>query len=376
MKCPVCGTELPEDSIICTTCGNRIKSVSSASFVSSPSTPSQKKTRWPLYFLGAAILLAGIIFLLFSKINSTTESVSTDSEKSKTGSILYSVQNSEGGSLSTSTKSGLLRYQIDTFGNKASVKAVPDQGYRFVRWSDGYTQPDREDVVGSSDKTLYAIFEKQEEELPTQNQSDLIPQSEFEIVPENKQKIIVTASGNTASLELLTYRNTNWEIDFQTTAALGSNGITKNKVEGDHMTPAGTFRILFAFSSTWQNTKLPFIQIVQNDIWICNPNSSFYNTLQSKNDPSGDWKEKGDYENIYVKFTKKSSSACIYFDFNGDGLSKNSAEPGRGSALFLDGVGENGNMYSGYGDIKISSSDMAKILAILDPNLSPIIIIQ
>ena len=44
--------------------------------------------------------------------------------------------------------------------------------------------------------------------------------------------------------------------------------------------------------------------------------------------------------------------------------------------MFLDGVGANGNMYSGYGDIKISGSDMKKLLKLLEPSLNPIITIE
>ncbi len=192
------------------------------------------------------------------------------------------------------------------------------------------------------------------------------------------QKIFVEATGSSAHLTLMTYREGEWVEELSTTAAIGSNGITYNKTEGDHMTPAGTFSLGFVFSDSAQDTKMPFVKIDENSVWVCDPNSSFYNTLQSKNNPARDWSDsKGSVEKTNVKFSKKSSSACIYFEFNGDGQTQYSAENyNGGSALFLDGVGANGNMYSGYGDIKISGSDMKKLLKLLEPSLNPIITIE
>lgn len=176
----------------------------------------------------------------------------------------------------------------------------------------------------------------------------------------------------------MTYREGEWVQELSTTAAIGSNGITYNKTEGDHMTPAGTFPLAFVFSDIAQDTKMPFVRIDDNSVWVCDPNSSFYNTLQSKHNPLRDWSDnKGSTEKMYVKFSKKSSSACIYFEFNGDGQTQYSAENyNGGSALFLDGVGANGNMHSGYGDIKIAGNDMNKLLKLLDPSMNPTITIE
>lgn len=204
--------------------------------------------------------------------------------------------------------------------------------------------------------------------------SIVVPQSASESCG---QEILVKSSGYHAEIFLMTYRDGNWVQDYYTTAAIGENGITYNKTEGDHMTPAGTFPVLFAFSTSPQNTKIPFVQITEDSVWVCDPDSTYYNTLQSKNNPSRDWSDNGGAEKMYVKFSKKSSTACICFGFNGDGRSQYSATTyDGGSALFLDGVGPNGDMYSGYGDIKIASDDMTQILALLDPALNPVITIQ
>ena len=209
-----------------------------------------------------------------------------------------------------------------------------------------------------------------------QSSSIAIEENDTSNINECSQEIVIQSSGSNAELSLMTYRNGEWMQDYHTTAAIGSNGITYNKPEGDHKTPAGTFPILFAFSTVPQNTKLPFVQITEDSVWVCDPNSSYYNTLQSQNSPSRDWAEKGGAEKMYVKFSKQSSTACICFGFNGDGQSQYTSTANGGSALFIDGVGANGNMYSGYGDIKISSSDMEQLLAMLDPSLNPVITVE
>lgn len=190
------------------------------------------------------------------------------------------------------------------------------------------------------------------------------------------QKILVEATGSNATLTLWTYRDGQWEKDLSTTAAIGANGLTTDKTEGDHMTPEGTFPICFAFSIKEKNTMLYSKIIKEDSVWVCDPESIYYNTLQSKNNPQKDWADKGGAENMYVKFSKGSSNACICFGFNGDGESAYSATPYAGSALFIDGVGENGNMNSGYGDIKISGKDMTKLLSYLCENDNPVITIK
>ena len=190
------------------------------------------------------------------------------------------------------------------------------------------------------------------------------------------QKILVEATGSNATLTLWTYRDGQWKKDLSTTAAIGANGLTTDKTEGDHMTPEGTFPICFAFSTKEKNTMLYSKIIKEDSVWVCDPESIYYNTLQSKNDPYKDWADKGGAENMYPKFSKGSSNACICFGFNGDGLSAYSATPYAGSALFIDGVGENGNMNSGYGDIKISGKDMTKLLSYLCANDNPVITIK
>ena len=48
------------------------------------------------------------------------------------------------------------------YGQAPTITCVPDEGYRFVMWSDGVTSPTRTDVkpTDGNTLTLYAIVEK------------------------------------------------------------------------------------------------------------------------------------------------------------------------------------------------------------------------
>ena len=323
---PKCHQVLPDNAIICPYCGTRLNQKKQAPRkrlqTAAPPQP-RARNKWPLLLLTAAAVLV-LAFALGRSSGSTVSPAAADSAPAASVAETASVQ------------------------PESAAQAAPA-----------------------------STPEEIPEEIPASTPEE-IPASEALNSDESYQQIFVEASGSSAQLSLLTYRNGEWVTDLTTTAAIGSNGITYNKTEGDHMTPAGTFPLVFAFSSTAQDTKMPFVKINENSVWVCDPNSSFYNTLQSQTNPTRDWSDsKSSVEKMYVKFSKQSSSACLYFAFNGDGQTQYSAENyNGGSALFLDGVGANGNLYSGYGDIKISAEDMKKLLKLLDPVLNPTITIE
>lgn len=74
-------------------------------------------------------------------------------EKATTYTIEYIAQ--EGGKIE-----GEAAQQIEAGNNTVLVTAVPDEGYTFVRWSDGREFPERYDKNITADKTYTAIFKK------------------------------------------------------------------------------------------------------------------------------------------------------------------------------------------------------------------------
>lgn len=188
--------------------------------------------------------------------------------------------------------------------------------------------------------------------------------------PESKQVVFVDHS----MLYVAEWSGSKWITRLSDTpAAIGSNGTTASKREGDHCTPSGTFNILFCFSDQALETNLRQKYITEGDVWVADQSSRYYNTIQPDSASYKDWSKS---ENIYRQFTSGKSYAGILFDYNGDGESADSATPGAGAALFLDGIGSSGDLYTGYGDIKISGPDMKRLLKVLDQSLNPTIIIR
>lgn len=99
-------------------------------------------------------------------------------------------------------------------------------------------------------------------------------------------------------------------------------------------------------------------------------NSAYYNTLQSG---SGDWSSS---ENIYDQFVNGYWTQCIAFSYNGDCETPGTSTPGKGSAMYLGGMGPSSNSSQSFGDIKITSEDMLQILRLLDADKHPQIILK
>ena len=188
--------------------------------------------------------------------------------------------------------------------------------------------------------------------------------------PYTRQKLELVSSGNTAVLTLSEWQEDGtWQELCSVSAHIGKNGVTWNKREGDMATPAGEFDVLYYLGTVDRHSKLTYTAISDGDVWVCDPDSAFYNTLQ-RNSGSRDW-DTAQAENLYRKFHDDYSVACIMFSYNGDGLHSGTAVSGKGSDIFIDGVGAKGNLTSGYGDIKITASDMLMLLGYLDSDKHP-----
>lgn len=199
-----------------------------------------------------------------------------------------------------------------------------------------------------------------------------------ELNPQSKQVVFVSTyeyNGQYgARLCVAEWKDEAWKTRLSDiVASIGSNGTTTDKHEGDHCTPSGTFNILFCFSDRTLETGLRQKTLRDGDVWVTDQNSRYYNTIQADSARYKDWTKS---ENIYRQLTSGRSVAGIFFDYNGDGETAGSATPGAGAALFLDGVGSSGDLYTGYGDIKLTGEDLLQLLKVLDSSLNPVIIID
>jgi L,D-peptidoglycan transpeptidase YkuD (ErfK/YbiS/YcfS/YnhG family) len=125
--------------------------------------------------------------------------------------------------------------------------------------------------------------------------------------------IIINRSG------YLKYKN------FKFRCSLGKAGIGKKKIEGDNITPKGTFKIIKIYYRSDRikkiKSKFKLIKIKKNIAWCDDPQSRNYNQLIKL--PS-----KYSYENLFKK--NNIYDLILVLNFNINPIIKN-----RGSAIFI-----------------------------------------
>ena len=185
-----------------------------------------------------------------------------------------------------------------------------------------------------------------------------------------RQEIHVTPTGGgMATLTLVQEQQGTLVTLFSCEAAIGRNGITDSPAEGDGKTPAGTFPVLFCYGIDQPQTGIPFVQLTQDNVWVDDSDSEYYNCLTTK-EKAGN----ASYEDTYSQFTRGYYSCNIFFANNGDGHTPGSATPGKGSVRVLEGYLKSLEPTSG--DIKISSQNMTTLLGLLDERYDPVVIVS
>lgn len=117
-----------------------------------------KKKHLPKQYIAIAAVVAAAAIgggVLLSRPKPAPSPVSSVSAAAKT--LIYAVKG-KGGTLKTSEESGADSIKFEDGDELLQVTAVPDKGYKFDRWSDGYTRAERTDKPGEKTGTLYAIF--------------------------------------------------------------------------------------------------------------------------------------------------------------------------------------------------------------------------
>jgi len=145
-------------------------------------------------------------------------------------------------------------------------------------------------------------------------------------------------------------------------ATIGENGfaLPGEKREGDGKTPSGIFSLkrTFGYDKT-VNTKMPFRQASEDDLWVDDPNAPDYNQWVKQGETGADSYEKMKREDGQYKYG-------IVIEYNTDPVIK-----GHGSAIFF-------HVWKGKdsptaGCVAVSEEDMIKIFEWLDPNAFPLI---
>jgi len=144
--------------------------------------------------------------------------------------------------------------------------------------------------------------------------------------------------------------------------ALGKQGITRSKTEGDMKTPKGIFPLRTVFYRYDRLSKpiysrVPMMALLQEDGWCDDPQDRAYNTavmLPYHASAERLWRE----DNVY--------DVIIVLGHNDDPV-----ETGRGSAIFLHVARENSReqkLEATKGCIALKKQDLLEILQVLSPD--------
>ncbi|MDO4295750.1 MAG: L,D-transpeptidase family protein [bacterium] len=116
-----------------------------------------------------------------------------------------------------------------------------------------------------------------------------------------------------------------WEFKTKTEATVGRNGISRDKKEGDGMTPSGTYGFLLAFGIKENpDSLLPYHQVQHGDVWVDDRESSYYNRLINRTQTPTGWNSGEVLENYAPDY-----NYALALDYNSDCV------PNKGSAIFL-----------------------------------------
>lgn len=188
------------------------------------------------------------------------------------------------------------------------------------------------------------------------------PISAVTIVEKFDQVLYVVGTGGyKAKVSLYEKKSSGgWNQIISTNGYVGKNGISDNKKEGDGKTPSGVYDFGTAFGIAKNPGSIKsYRQINNNDYWVDDPNSKYYNQWVDITKVNKDWKSAEHLisENIAYKYG-------VVVNYN-----TNPIIPGNGSAIFLH-VSTNGPTA---GCISVSEDTMVNILKVLKPNAKIVI---
>lgn len=183
----------------------------------------------------------------------------------------------------------------------------------------------------------------------------------------SRQAVVVTkkdATPSGAQIRLFERENGAWQpVDQPISAVIGRKGLAPpgEKREGDGRTPMGIFVLERAFGYEPLLTRVPYMVLTPDMIWIDDPNSPLYNTLAMKEDGQG-------VSHEIMRRTDDLYKYGIVIEYNTKAI-----VPGAGSAIFFH-IWRNGETPTS-GCVAAAESDILRILHWLDPVQHPVAIV-
>ena len=175
------------------------------------------------------------------------------------------------------------------------------------------------------------------------------------LLPRGADRILfVEAHGNTADIYALRLRDNTWSIAFTAQGYVGRNGVAFEKREGDGKTPLGLFKLGTGFGLLASRcSSLPYRVLTDDDVWVDDSNSAYYNRWMSNAFSGRDWNSAEQ-----LAGEKTAYRYALVVEYN-----TQSPVPGAGSAIFVHCSKNKPTA----GCISMPEKDMLKVLSFVKP---------
>ncbi|MDU0252714.1 L,D-transpeptidase family protein [Streptomyces sp. PU10] len=179
------------------------------------------------------------------------------------------------------------------------------------------------------------------------------------------QVITVEARGSYATVTAWAKGSAGWKARFSTAAGrVGSNGVTNGATrrQGTWTTPTGTYTITEGFGVEASGTSMPYHVVTDDDWWVEDPESKFYNSMHSAQGADFPLTESGDRGSEHLVDYPTQYAEALVINFN-----RWPATPGRGAGIFLHVNGSGATA----GCVSVPRATMDRFMNWIEPSAHP-----
>jgi L,D-peptidoglycan transpeptidase YkuD (ErfK/YbiS/YcfS/YnhG family) len=179
------------------------------------------------------------------------------------------------------------------------------------------------------------------------------------------QLITVKASGSYATVTAWAKGSSGWKAQFSTSAGrVGSNGVTDGatRQQSTYTTPGGTYTITEGFGHESGGTAMPYRVVTDDDWWVQDPESKFYNQMHGEAGADFPLTEAGERGSEHLINYPTQYAKALVINFN-----RWPATPGRGAGIFLHVNGRGATA----GCVSVPRATMDRIMGWISPSAHP-----
>ncbi|MFR0352269.1 L,D-transpeptidase family protein [Streptomyces sediminimaris] len=179
------------------------------------------------------------------------------------------------------------------------------------------------------------------------------------------QLITVRASGSYATVTAWAKGSAGWKAQFSTSAGrVGSRGVTDGATrrQGTYTTPTGTYTITEGFGNEASGTAMPYHRVTDDDWWVEDPESTYYNSMHGEQGADFPLTESGDRGSEHLVNYPTQYAKALVVNFN-----RWPATPGRGAGIFLHVNGSGATA----GCVSVPRATMDRIMGWITPSAHP-----